>query len=53
MPKPGNQIHIPLPEHDAIAGLLRVKPTASMPRPGAAQTAKGKRKKNSKAKPTK
>jgi hypothetical protein len=45
MPKPGDNIHIPLPERDALAGLLRVKPTADMPRPGAqAMTAKRKAK---------
>lgn len=47
MAKPGNAIHIPLPESDALAGLLKVKPTASMPRPGANPT--GKRKKAKKA----
>ena len=32
MPKPGNKIRIPLPEKQALAGLLAVKPTADMPR---------------------
>jgi hypothetical protein len=45
MPKPGDTIHIPLPEADALAGLLKVKPTAAMPRPGANPTGKKKAKK--------
>jgi hypothetical protein len=35
MPHPGNKIHIPLPFNDAVRGLLKVKPTEDMPRPGA------------------
>ena len=35
MPKPGNTIHIPLKESDALRGLMKVKPTADMHRPGA------------------
>jgi hypothetical protein len=35
MPKPGNQIRIPLPEKDALSLLLKVKPTDDMPRQGA------------------
>jgi hypothetical protein len=44
MPKPGDTIHIPLSEHDALAGLLKVKPTAGMPRPGATGKKKAKKK---------
>jgi len=32
MPKPGNKIHIPLPEKQALDLLLKVKPTEEMPR---------------------
>jgi hypothetical protein len=35
MPKPGDAIHIPLPEDGAIRLALRVKPNDSMPKPGA------------------
>lgn len=42
MPKPGDTIHIPLKERDALRGLLAVKPTAEMPRPGASPIAKKK-----------
>lgn len=35
MPKPGNKIRIPLPEKEALPLLLKVKPTADMPRQGA------------------
>ena len=38
MPKPGDNIHIPLDEEDAIASLLQVKPTEDMPKPGANPT---------------
>jgi hypothetical protein len=31
-PKPGNNIRIPLPEEEALNLLLKVKPTADMPR---------------------
>ena len=44
MPKPGDSIHIPLLEGEAVALLGRVKPTAEMPRPGAAKKAKPKKK---------
>ena len=45
MPRPGDKIRIPLPEKQAIALLLKVKPTADMPRPGAHPSKpKGKRK---------
>jgi hypothetical protein len=40
--KPGDSIYIPLPEADAVRALLKVKPTADMPRPGA-QATKAKR----------
>jgi hypothetical protein len=45
MAKPGDNVHIPLSEQDALAGLLKVKPTAAMPRPGANPTGKKKTKK--------
>lgn len=48
MPKPGDNIRIPLPETEALRLLLKVKPTADMPRPGTNPT--GKPKKRSKAK---
>jgi len=32
MPKPGNNIRIPLPEKQALDLLLKVKPTVDMPR---------------------
>ena len=35
MPKPGNNIRIPLPEKEALSLLFKVKPMADMPRPGA------------------
>jgi len=38
MGKPGNKIHIPLPEKEALSLLLKVKPTADMPRPGAQES---------------
>lgn len=38
MSRPGNNVHIPLKTDKAIALLLRVKPTADMPRPGAHPT---------------
>lgn len=38
MPKPGDTIHIPLKEDDAIRLALRVKPNATMPKPGAHAT---------------
>src|ERR1019366_10521606 len=45
MPKLGDNIHIPLAEREALAGLLKVKPTADMPRPRAhAMMAQPKRK---------
>jgi hypothetical protein len=45
MAKPGNTIHIPLSEGEAVTLLGRVKPTADMPRPGANPTGKKKTKK--------
>lgn len=42
MSKPGDKIHIPLHERDALRGLLAVKPTADMPRSGANPTGKKK-----------
>jgi len=38
MAKPGNNIHIPLKEAEAVALIGRVKPTAEMPRQGAHPT---------------
>jgi hypothetical protein len=46
VPRPGNTVHIPLPEEKAIRLLLKVKPTADMPRPGANPT--GPKKKRAK-----
>jgi hypothetical protein len=43
--KPGGAMKIPLSETEALAGLLAVKPTANMPRPGANPTGKKKAKK--------
>ena len=43
MPRTADNIHIPLETDTAISLLLRVKPTAAMPRPGASPT-KPKRK---------
>jgi hypothetical protein len=35
MARSGMVPHIPLPEHEALTALLRVKPSPDMPRPGA------------------
>jgi len=35
MPRPGDKVHIPLEFDEAVRGLLKVKPTKDMPRPGA------------------
>ena len=35
MPREGDTLRIPLKESEFIAGLLKVKPAADMPRPGA------------------
>ena len=35
MANPGNRVHVPLPEKQALDLLLKVKPTADMPRQGA------------------
>jgi hypothetical protein len=48
MPRPNIVPHIPVPEEKALAALLRVKPTADMPRPGAHAT--GQKKKRAKRK---
>jgi hypothetical protein len=32
--RPGDNIHIPLEESEALRLLLKIKPTADMPRPG-------------------
>jgi len=44
MAKSGNKIRIPLPEKKALELLLKVKPTADMPRPGAHPSKKSKEK---------
>ena len=45
MAKPATNIHIPLSTNDAISLIARVKPDATMPRPGATKgKAKPKRK---------
>jgi hypothetical protein len=49
MPRPGDNVHIPLPEAEALRLLLKVKPTDQMPRPGA-NPMKAKRKRAKKAK---
>lgn len=38
VPHPGDKIHIPLPEREAVRLLGKVKPAADMPRPGAQPT---------------
>jgi hypothetical protein len=48
MPRPGDTIHIPLKESEALAALLKVKPTPDMPRPGANPTRKKPKKKAAK-----
>jgi hypothetical protein len=40
MAKQGENIHIPLPEKEALQLLFKVKPTADMPRPGANSSGK-------------
>jgi hypothetical protein len=35
VPHPGDKIKIPLPFEETVRGLLKVKPTKDMPRPGA------------------
>jgi hypothetical protein len=45
MPRTGANIQIPLKTDDALAALLRVKPTKDMPRPGAAGKKKAATKK--------
>jgi hypothetical protein len=49
MPHPGNKIHIPLSEREAVRLLGKVKPTAEMPRPGA--QAKKPKKRSAKKQP--
>jgi hypothetical protein len=36
--RPGNTVHVPLKTDDFVSLLVRVKPTADMPRPGAHPT---------------
>jgi hypothetical protein len=52
MAKQGDNIHIPLTEREALAGLLKVKPTANMPRPGAQATGPKKKRAKRAAKKT-
>jgi hypothetical protein len=52
VPHPGDNIHIPLEERQALRLLLKVKPTEDMPRPGANATkAKPRAKKTSRKRP--
>jgi hypothetical protein len=44
MPREGDTLRIPMKESELLAGLLKVKPTAEMPRPGANPTEPKKRK---------
>jgi hypothetical protein len=46
MPNPGHKIRIPLPEKEALSLLLKVKPTADMPRQGAHPSKPKKDKRN-------
>ncbi|MBZ5673208.1 MAG: hypothetical protein LAP61_03095 [Acidobacteriia bacterium] len=47
MAKPLSKVHIPLSTNEAISLIARVKPDATMPRPGAqAMKAKPKRKRS-------
>jgi hypothetical protein len=46
MPRSGDNVHIPLEESEALRLLLKVKPTAEMPRPGT--NASGPKKKTAK-----
>ena len=47
MGKQGNKIRIPLPEKQALSLLLKVKPTADMPRQGAHPSKRKKKGKRS------
>ncbi len=49
MGRPGDTVHIPLKEEDAIRAFFKVKPTADMPRTGA-NPMKAKKKRAKKAK---
>jgi hypothetical protein len=40
VPRTGDNVHIPLAPDEALGLLLKVKPTAEMPRPGAKPTKK-------------
>jgi len=50
MPHPGDKVHIPLSEDEALRALLKVKPTSDMPRPGASKTKPVKSVKHAKTK---
>jgi hypothetical protein len=52
VPHPGDKIHIPLPFKEAVRGLLKVKPTQDMPRPGA-QPTKPKKQRAKRGRPSK
>jgi hypothetical protein len=45
MPRVGNTIDVPIVERDALASLVKVKPTASMRRPEPNPAGRSKRKK--------
>ena len=46
VPKPGDNVRIPLPEREALAALLKVKPDATMPRPSTHKPAKKRKEKH-------
>lgn len=47
MPREGNKIKIPLKTEEAIRLISQVKPTADMPRPGAAKKTKKQKRRSS------
>jgi hypothetical protein len=51
VPRPGDTVHIPLSEKDAIRLAFKVKSNESMPKPGAHAT--GPKKKRARKKPAK
>lgn len=50
VPRPGDTIHIPLKPKEAIRLLMQVRPTADVPRQGAAHPPVAKKKRAKKAK---
>lgn len=38
MPRPGDTLHVPMKEAEFLSGLMKVKPTVEMPRPGTNST---------------